>query len=438
MARTRASKGTASAKASQSPAKTESTTTVTYALAPECEKPPRLFIIPKNASPAARIVTLQNPRYAKPARYLYCPEAGFFEFTKIAATKSSPRSWLLENTRTENAAAGKDGLESQVTKSAELYVATPIDPLFLLLPALVASQGCKSAAEVKAPKKRMFLSSDDHFDALTDPNIHLTEVLNWPGARPLLEARIGAVCDTVDAGDEKMFRLNESKLLSEVLSKARRMSDQGLPRSMDDKFVAKALEAPILGIRSQAAPSKPSSGSSTPLTDSADSQSTVSSVETSATSVSDASTATTSVSDDSAANEVVTNAITASEEVTRLQRLRIAFNFICSSYITPSLAETLKSILAAADTKETKVDFKPLDDYLAQLTKLRKDAAAARSSDYGRKRAHEEEDYERTEKRRKQEEEDKIKKANQSKGVKQLAKVNTSGMKKLSEFFKKK
>ncbi|KAK1759697.1 ribonuclease H2, subunit B [Echria macrotheca] len=446
MARTRSTKGTAAA-AKADTAKTTSTSSV-YSLPPEADVPSRFFILPKRATAAAQIVTLQNPRYGKPTRYLVDPDAGFFEFTKITPPKSAPRSWLLENARLEDGTApGK--LEMQITSSPELYVATPIDPLFLLLPALTSTEGCKAGDDAKGPKKRMFLSSDDHFDALCGAGSHLADVLTWPKARELLVARMGAACDTVEAGDEPMFRLNESKLVGEILSKAKRMADQGLPKSMEEKFVIKALEAPILGVKSSSAPSTggkspretstPSGTeeSNSPQPDAADSQSTISSVETSASAVSEASTAATSVSGDAApAAEIVASAITASEPVTRLQRLRVAFNFICSSYIAPPLAATLKDLLASSSSST--VDFKPLDEYHTQLTKLRQEAAAARSTDYSRKRARDEEADERAEKKRKKDEEEKVKKANQSRGVKNLAKVNTAGMRKMSDFFKKK
>ena len=95
------------------------------------------------------------------------------------------------------------------------------------------------------------------------------------------------------------------------------------------------------------------------------------------------------------------------------------------------------SLLSTASASQ--VDFKPLEEYLAQLSKLRSDAVAARSQgDYSRKRARdEEEDEARADKKRKLEEEKK-KKASESHGVRQLKKVNTSGMKKLSSFFQKK
>jgi hypothetical protein len=72
------------------------------------------------------------------------------------------------------------------------------------------------------------------------------------------------------------------------------------------------------------------------------------------------------------------------------------------------------------------------------VVKLRQDAAAVRSlTDYSRKRNIEDED-ERAEKRRKKEEDDKRKKPTESRGVKNLKKVDVKGMKKMSDFFKKK
>ena len=115
--------------------------------------------------------------------------------------------------------------------------------------------------------------------------------------------------------------------------------------------------------------------------------------------------------------------------------MRVAFNFICSSYVAPPIADMLKGHLAKATDL---VDFKPLDEYLERLTKLRQEAAAARTTDFSRKRPSDEEDDERAEKRRKKEAEEKAKKANISRGVKNLMKVNKSGMKKMSDFFKKK
>lgn len=198
----------------------------------------------------------------------------------------------------------------------------------------------------------------------------------------------------------------------------------------------KALEAPILLQRRVAPPTSDDQSQadesvvSTPLTESNESQTTTA---TDASSVSQVSTAATSFTETQPEGDTVVTATSASHEIQNLQRLKIAFNFICSSYISPSLDSQLQTKLTAD------VDFKPLDEYLSQLATLRAEAAAARSQgDFSRKRARdEEEDEARAEKKRKHEEEKK-KKASESHGVRQLKKVNTSGMMKLSAFFQKK
>ncbi|OLN85146.1 Ribonuclease H2 subunit B [Colletotrichum chlorophyti] len=436
MARTRSTKSAPAIKSESSNA----SATAKHTLPEESPNAPKLFIIPRKATKEARIVSLPHPRYSKPMRYLLCPETGIYEVTKIAAPKTTPRSWMIETpagTLEEPSIRQGPQLEAQVTNGADLFVATPIDPLFLLVPGLYGTANSKPSET-----KRLFLSSDDHFDAVSTSSSHMAEALRCPRTRALLEARMEAVCDTVDAGDEKMYRLSEKKLVLQILSKARSMASKSLPASMEEKFVKKALEAPIQVQRSQAAtgdipqPSEADTNGSNPSTPQIESQSSASTVDSTTTAVSNATTTATSV-DGETVEEMVTTAIQASDEVISLQRLKIAFSFICSSYVAPNMTPTLKELLA--DRETSGIDFSPLNGYLGQLTKLRAEAASSRSmADYSRKRVLDEEEEEaRAEKKRKLEEEKK-KKANQSRGVKALEKVNTKGMKKMSDFFKKK
>ncbi|TEA20302.1 hypothetical protein C8034_v000222 [Colletotrichum sidae] len=435
MARTRSTKSAPATKAEASDA---SSTTAKYALPDESSNAPKLFIVPQKATKEARIVSLPNPRYSKPTRYLTCPETGLYEFTKIAAPKTSPRSWMIETSISalESNDSKECKFEAHITNGADLFIATPIDPLFVLLPGLFGSANAKSNEA-----KRLFLSSDDHLDALDTSSSHLAEALRCPNTRALLESRMEAVCDTVDAGDEKMYRLSEQKLVREVLAKARSMGLGGLPASMEEKFVKKALEAPIQVQKSQAATAGAKSvadeaagetSTPTPKLETEESQTSTSTVDSTQSALSQASTAATEY-----VEETVVSAILASDEVVGLQRLRVAFNFICSSYIAPETTATLKKMLSDEDM--TGVDFAPLDDYLAQLTKLRAEAASSRSmADYSRKRMLDEEEEEARAEKKRRVEEDKKKKATQSRGIKVLEKVNTKGMKKMSDFFKKK
>lgn len=439
MARTRGAKGTAGKATKATKEETTTSSTSRYSLPAESTNPPKVLILPNKATSEARVVSLKNPRYSKPTRYLICPETGAYEFIKISAPKATPRSWFIESPSSEtDPQHGTSSFETQVTKGADLYLATPIDPLFLALPAL-ASQLAPTTN-----KKRMFLSSDDHLDTIADEQPHLRDtIVRWPAWRERFEGRMAVICDTVEGpggGDELMFRLSEDKLLGQLLGKARRMSENGLPRSMEDKFVVKALEAPVLGVKKSnpgAVAVLKSEGSTLSESNGGDSQ-----TESNESQSSVATTAATSVEDDDAdALEAlgikdVASAIQASSEVVQLQRLRVAFHFLCSSYVPPSMAVVLKRMLLSS---EVDVDFAPLDDYVARLAKLRQEALTARSAaDYSRKRARDEEDDERREKKRKQEEEDKRKKAGESRGVRDLKKVNTSGMQKLSAFFKPK
>ncbi|KAK6082887.1 hypothetical protein SCUP515_02121 [Seiridium cupressi] len=452
MARTRA-KGGASTKSTTKPQplSTESR----YTLATESTIPPKIFILPTKSTSESRVVSLLNPRYNKPTRYLVCPETGIYEFTRIAAPKSTPRSWLIvggsaQASETEKKGEShEDGEEfgAYLTKGADLYIATPVDPLFLVVPALTGQSASKS-------EKKLFLTSDDHFDTISkDSSPHFSEILKWGKIRQLLESRMAAICDTVDAGDEPMYRLSEEKLIKELLEKAKRMSQHGLPASMEEKFVAKALEAPVLSVKRETTIKSATgevenggpgseSGSSTPKIEASESQSSVSSTGTNSTGVSDASTAATSVA---AEEETVAMAeafelkpaIVASAEVVSLQRLRVAFSFILSSYIAPSQASSIRATLS---DKKDLANFTALDDYLAQVAKLRQEAVASRSmADYSRKRVLDDDELaERNEKKRKKEEDEKRQKAGQSRGVKNLGKVNVTGMKKMSDFFKKK
>ncbi|KAL2176274.1 ribonuclease H2, subunit B [Thermothelomyces heterothallicus CBS 202.75] len=243
-----------------------------------------------------------------------------------------------------------------------------------------------------------------------------------------------------------MYRVSEAKLARELLAKAKRIVGEGgskLPASMEERFVRRELEPPVLGVRIARGTG---SGTATPASssegESQESVSSASSAETAASSGSEestktsTSTAATSVAADSDEGDgVATSAMGASDEVVRLQRLRVAFSFICSRYVSPAIAAMLNESLS----KFTElVDFRPLDDYLERLAKLRQEAAAARSADFSRKRETDEEQDARAEKRRKQEAEEKARKANMSRGVRNLMKVDTSGMKKMSDFFKKK
>jgi len=321
------------------------------------------------------------------------------------------------------------GREAQVASSSDMFVATAMDPLFLVIPALVGSTVGRAGEE----QKSLFLTSEDYFDKLPEEYSHLNEILRLEKPRSLLERRMSAVCDTVEAGDESMYRLNKTRLVSACLQKAKNLAEgDNFPSSLEKQFVTKALQAPVLNQKRSVKPKAlekenlpPNesfeSGTSTPATESNDSQSTTATADTAATSI---------VGEEGA--EVV-EAMTASPQVIALQKLRVSFDLICERLVSPTTTAWLKEELSS------QTNFGPLDEYLTAVTKLRAEAVSSRSmGDYSRKHMRDEDDDEAREAKRRKADEEKKRKAGESRGVRDLKKVNTSGMMKLSAFFKKK
>ncbi|KAL1311283.1 hypothetical protein AAFC00_001469 [Neodothiora populina] len=420
-------------------------------LAPSTSNPPTLFILPDNTSPDARIITLPNSAARTPSRYFFCPEKGIYEFTKIATPKQSPSSWLLAPPRTEEHSNGADNAiedvatthppantttgatESDLTRGyviqdANLLVATPLDPLFVLLPALIPKAG---------ETRQLFLSIDDHLDALAENSKHLRHLIRSDLLRRTFKRRAQAVCDNVDAGDEKMYRLSHDKLLAELQKKANRMAANGLPASLEEHFVQEPLKLPMMAILTEESMQTwqpENDDSSTPVLDS---QSTAESTTTPPLKTQDSNvsvlTEATSVEANPGAREA-----SAPEEIIRLLRLRTALNFIFSSYLPAELRRTLNTTLSSP---ESPTNFQPLDAHLEKIASLKREQQALRSlsDNISRKRSgfdDEGAEEARQAKRLKKEEEEKAKK-NVSRGVKALAKADTSGMKKLSSFFTK-
>jgi hypothetical protein len=410
----------------------EANTTKTKSLDESVEQPPQMFVLPKDASQAARIITLPHPVSNTPTRFYVCPERGFYEFTRIATPKRSCRSWLLAPQRPEvddpilatsngnepalDEEKGSEEGKGFVLQTPDLFVATPIDPLFIILVALIGD-GKTIGQE--------YLAASDYTASLAKTSAHLHQMLQSPGGEKLsrlLEARVEAVCDCMDMGDEQLFALSLSKLSKELVNKAKRTAAKGLPASMEDKFVRQALDVPVLGVRREE--SEISMISVTEPTSEGSSQSTETPVATTAS-------AETSATSMNSHRDGVDSSIAA------LLRIRVALRFIQTSYIPTRLQSLIQPHLQ--DVKLASIDFEPLDAHLSHITKLRRDAQALRSisDNISRKRSTAEEDEDFVIKRRKKDEEEE-KKKNVSLGVKKLLKADTSGMKKLSAFFTKK
>ena len=415
---------------------------------PKAARPPKILILPQGASPEARICTLSHPRTLTPSRYYFDPDKGLYEFTCVAAPKTTCRSWLIDRqTRLVNqledaptteeepepggVQANEEAIDRPISdgytvKNAEMLIATPIDHLFVLLPSFIHDSSSKSPTSQK-----LFLSADDLFEKLSEKSKHFNRVSSHEQTRSAMEQRLRAVCDTVDAGDEKMYRLNDEKLLRELVLKAKTIVAKGVPASMEERFVLKALETPVMVVKHE----QPS------ITDVTMSQNETMTSEAVDSQVSTASADSTASASSTATNITIpedATPVTSTSELYHLLRLRTALSYIISSYTPPAIAEPLNALIAS---DKSPVDFKILNDHLANIAKMRAEALASRSfGDFSRKRSMYEDDdaaETRAENKRRKEEDEKKKKASESRGIKDLKKVDTRGMKKMSDFFGK-
>lgn len=423
------------AKASQEPK--EEVVSKKPALAPAEANPPKLFILPKNASKDARILTLPNPATSKGNRYFFCPETGLYEFTTIAAPSSIPRSLLITsqqsvkefgkeetNGTAENGIEGKDGVakfvNGYISSSASLFVATPVDLVFLLLPII-------SPASSQKKGKGMFLTMEDHIEQSSE---QIKRLLKPAATRARFQRRLEAICDTVEAGDESMFRLSVEKLVGELLGKAKRMVKKGLPATMEDRFVRQALRAPVTTLKREDTITNEETVVETPQEETNQSQDSAQSTKESQDSL---NTLATSFSSDTPLEPEPEEV---PEEIKHLLRIRTSINFMLQSYLPSHLRALVQTRLST----NTTLDFSPLDAHLKILASLREKARALRSlsDNISRKRPIEDDEQAeiRAEKKRKKEEED-MRKKSEGRAIKQLKKVDTSGMKKMSSFFTK-
>ncbi|KAL8696342.1 MAG: hypothetical protein Q9201_007707 [Fulgogasparrea decipioides] len=455
--RTRATKA-----AKQAPAEPDTSNNRSAAI-PE-KDPVKLLILPQEVGLDARICTLAHPATSKACRYYWCPSKGLCELQRIAAPKNACRSWLLAPESSENSNGRKRGHtdedqlkvlsddndnapqheeangvehpdktasptspQGHTIQAPEIVVATPIDLLFIILPSL--------HAQISKDSQGLFLSLEDLLDISCEKSKHLRYILKQDNVGLSMEARVGLVCDTVNAGDEIMYRLNMNKLMSELLTKAKRMVSTGLPASMEAKFVEKALETPMLSSKRDdtllshlSSDTPPSTGSQSTVT--VESQSTTissESIESQASIQTD-----TTVPDQSALTSVP-------ENIKHLIRLRTALDFIMSSYMSSPLASVINTTFSSPTSP---INFEPLETHLSHIAKLRAEAQATRSfADFSRKRSMVDDDEaaeEKAEKKRKKEEEEKRQKTGLSRGIRELKKVDVTGMKKMSDFFGKK
>ncbi|KAK3175598.1 hypothetical protein Dsin_033014 [Dipteronia sinensis] len=393
--------------------KSPPTTTKTIAIE-EKHTPVKCLIVSKNVSSTSKILSLQHPADKSRKEFLLCPKTGLHELKRTTVSAANPRSILFSSSEPNdkisqpiaNDARFSDGF---INKDAEIITVTPYDLAYILLGSI--------APEKITTKKSLFQPLEDLLESPETEDKSLQYILQ--NAEAVVKEAMSRICDTVDAGDEDMFRYSEEKTFKMVLERAQRVAESGLPASLEERFVTRVLDAPMLSVNREETSvsvvvtkaTTPSDGDS--QADSFDSRSTTVSTTVSAvfSEISSTSTEHTTVEDSIPAR------------VRYLQRVRIAYNFISASCLPSFVSARLTPLLLQADSP---LDFSPLEEYLKELGVLRAEAAASRSiSDFSLKRGPEDDEIaeERAEKKRKQEEEERKRKANESRGVKELKKV---------------
>ncbi|KAF3927701.1 hypothetical protein ABW21_db0204398 [Orbilia brochopaga] len=453
---------------------------------------PRVFVLPVSGSGSDvshTLLTFKHPNTGDPTRYLLHhppaakegPDAPFlYEILKIANPIHGARSWLItpdipplevptdvvrEEAGDMGEGAGEDADETQeqdtpddknslVIKDAHLYLTTPVDPLYLLVPHLTDEK-----------TSRNFISLDDILDGHPASAVWSQILTRHPPSHKALAARLLLVCDTVSAGDETMYRINASKLTNLLISRVEAVA-RSLPPSLT-KHVNRKLSKPLSAQatwKRQQEPTDPTESTDDGIINDKELEDEVlqETGESAATAAgesqndtqdaveaqlrreasrlnlneeeSSASTPQQPGEDTPAAPQEAPEDLLPPQEIQYLAHLTHAVQFM-QSYISPALYTKLTEELY------TRHPLDPLEKYQEELKELRAAATAAMDMSMAHtKRTIEDleggvtkEEAEREKKRKKKEEG-----AKKSTGVRKLEKVNTRGMAKMTSFFKKK
>ncbi|KAI9716078.1 MAG: hypothetical protein M1828_000489 [Chrysothrix sp. TS-e1954] len=382
-----------------------SSTTAPQLASPD-PNPAELFILPSEASGQARIVSLPHPATSTPCRYLYCPDTGLYELTNIANPKSTPTSCLLAPDRSaDGEEANETSDEGYVIQDAKVIVATPMDPLFFLAPLFSENMD----------QRPLGRTLEDHTQLLAESSEHMAKFLRQPAQRAFFEEVLRTDLRSAGVVDgEALSRVEPTCLFRPIQKKAQRITQKGLPRSLA-AYSEKQLQVPSITVL----PTESTEG--------------LSSRAVGVESVDDEKGEPLAVGTNAAPQDNTRP----TQEIANLNTYRIALDYLTQNYLPSRLHPTFQAWLQ----QNSKISFVPLDRHLAHVQKLRNEARALRSlsDNISRKRSSLEDDEAaevRAEKRRKKEDEEKRKKA-ETRAVKDLKKVDTSGMKKMSSFFVK-
>ena len=373
----------------------------------------RICILPKTVGNGTRIVYLPHPATSAPAAFVFCHDTGrIFELTKISAPKAAARSWLISADQTMSsggstmASAPSDSLQKgYVIKNADALVATPFDPVFLLLRLFPVG---------KSQERNSFRLGDDYLELLSEQNPAMAGLLRSQQFSKNILKRFECICESQDIGDEKVYKPSNEKLTRVLVEKACRMvSSMAWPASMDEGVVKKELDIPSIPVHT-----------TTHIDTTTDSQ------------VANAAVPGTEETPQT------TSQLGVDAGVIDVMRMRKALEYLLSAYVPKALRDDIELLLKDDKIKSITPLLDPtlLQAHLDKIKAVKAEAMALRSlsDNISRKRGADDEEQAdaRAEKKRKKEEEDKKAKS-ESRNLKQLKKVDTTGMKKLSSFFTK-
>lgn len=407
LTRSKGSKGFKSASAEDA----STSRTTTKKSLETAEDTHRVCVLPKVVSDNAEIIYMPHPSTSAPAAFLFVPKDGrIHELTKVSVPRKTARSWLIagdENHEEDTKEPAHPLQKGYLIEDADMLIATPFDPLFFLATLLATSRN---------KDKNSFRLVDDYWEMLSGQSRTFARLVrNELFAKTLLK-RLEAISDVQDIGDEKVYRPSQLGMARIMAKKAGRMIGYDVwPVSMDENLVKKELEIPLLQRQHEV-----------------------------------------DAEQDQECQTENNGNQTGSAKVTRKpkqhndidpavldrMRMRKALDYLLSAYIPTPLRNDIELLFHQDELKSSTdlLDLTVLNDHLEKVKQAKNEAVALRalSDNISRKRGLDDEETTdaRAEKKRKKDEEE-MKKKNESRALKNLKKVDTSGMKKMSSFFTK-
>lgn len=166
----------------------------------------RVLIAPDrdtSGTDAGQLLSLRHPKSGNANNYLFINE-GLHELQWF---KKSHTSWFLGD---------------YVCEDGSLYISTPVDPVFVMLPIFEDA--------------RMKKGDDPGKFRQLDEIIYIDGYPGYQHLLPVVEKSMGVVCEVKDIGSTKFFRLDDSKVLAWLCAKVDRLKQTLL--TLDKNYAA--------------------------------------------------------------------------------------------------------------------------------------------------------------------------------------------------------